>query len=184
MIEQPNWRWWAVALRGAVAVLFGLLALYSPGKAFVTLVLLFGAYAIVDGILALWTARQRTEYPRGMIIARGIISLAAGIITLTWPQISALALLIVIGAWAIAAGVFEIATAFRMRREIEHEWLLGIEGVVSILFGVALLASPLAGAIVLGLWVGAYALVLGVMLLATGFQMRSYHRHHPASAAA
>jgi uncharacterized membrane protein HdeD (DUF308 family) len=184
MIVQPKWRWWAVALRGVAAVLFGILALLAPSAAFVFLVLLFGAYALVDGVLALYVASQRTTQPRGAIVARGIVSIAAGIITLAWPGISALALLIVIGAWAIAAGALEIATAIRMRKELEHEWLLGTEGVLSILFGVALLISPLAGAIVLGLWVGAYALVLGVMLLTTAFQMRSYVRHHPASAAA
>jgi len=183
MQNQPTWRWWAIALRGVAAILFGLLALFSPAAAFTSLVIVFGAFALVDGVLALSVARRRAGNSYAAMIARGIISIVAGIVALTWPGISALALLIVIGLWAIATGIFEVATSIHMRKEIQHEWLLGFEGTLSILFGAALLVSPLAGAIVLGLWVGAYALVIGIMLLATGFGLRSYQHHHPISAA-
>lgn len=183
--HHPTWRWWAIALRGAAAILFGVLALLVPGVAFVSLVLLFGAYALVDGVLALSVARRSVAHSRGAIVARGIVSIFAGTLTLLWPTISALALLVVIGMWAIAAGLLEIGTAIRLRREIAHEWLLGVEGVLSIAFGVALLISPFAGAIVLGIWVGAYALIVGAMLVATAFKLRSYeHRHEPMPAAA
>src|SRR5690242_13459191 len=143
MINQPNWRWWTIALRGLVAVLFGVLAIMRPGAAFTALVLLFGVYAIIDGVLALSVASSSIARRRGWIIARGIVSIAAGVITLAWPAISAVVLLAVIAAWAIIGGVFELGTAIHMRKELEHEWLVGLEGLLSVLFGIALFISPL-----------------------------------------
>jgi uncharacterized membrane protein HdeD (DUF308 family) len=159
------------------------LALFAPSAAFISLVLLFGAFAVVDGVLALAVASRGETPTRGAILARGIVSLIAGVLVLLMPDISGLALLFVIGVWAIAAGILEVATAIRMRKEIEHEWLLGFEGILSILFGVALLISPLAGAIVLGVWVGAYALIVGIMLVTTALQLRS-HQQRALTAAA
>jgi uncharacterized membrane protein HdeD (DUF308 family) len=173
-LRPYRWRWWTVVLRGAAAILFGLFALFAPGRAFVSLVLLFGIYAIIDGVLALGLGFTEHVYSRGAMIARGIVSILAGVLALVWPGISALALLVVIAAWAIVAGAIEIVTAVRLRKELEHEWLLGLEGAFSIGFGVLLLLSPLAGAIVLGLWVGAYALVFGGMQIETGLRLRSY----------
>jgi len=184
VIDQPKWRWWTIGLRGLVAVLFGLLSLAVPGAAFLTLVFLFGAYALVDGVLAISVASAKGAEPRGAIIARGLVSIGAAIVMLVWPSISPFALAIVIGLWAIAAGVLEMATASRMRKELAHEWLTGFEGMLSVSFGWALLVATLAGVRGVGLWVGAYALVLGAMLLATAFQMRSHMRHLPATAAA
>jgi uncharacterized membrane protein HdeD (DUF308 family) len=174
MIQQREWRWWSIVLRGLVAVVFGLLSLFAPAAAFVSLVFLFGVFVLVDGVFALALVKQPSRLSRRAVIARGAVSIVAGVITLMWPDISALALLIVIGVWAIAGGLLEVATAIRMRDEIEHDWLLGVEGVLSVGFGIALLISPLAGAIVLGLWVGAYALALGIALLFTGFKLRSH----------
>ena len=182
MMRFRRWRWWTIALRGAVAIAFGILALVSPGTAFLSLVLLFGAYAIIDGVLALVLASRRVQ-PRGALIARGLASIAAGIITWVWPGITAFVLLIVIAAWAIVAGVLEIVMAIQMRKQLEGEWLLGLEGVLSIAFGVLLLLSPLGGAIVLGLWIGAWALVLGGMQIGTALRLRSYVHHHPELAA-
>jgi uncharacterized membrane protein HdeD (DUF308 family) len=90
----------------------------------------------------------------------------------------------VIAAWAIISGILEIVMAVRIRKEIKGEWLLALEGVLSIVFGVLLSIAPLAGAIVLGLWVGAYALVLGGMLIASAFRLRRHVREHPEMAAA
>ena len=182
MMRFTRWRWWTVALRGVVAILFGILAILRPGAAFLSLVLLFGAYAIVDGVLALVLASRRVQ-PRGALIARGIASIAAGIIAFVWPGITAFALLIVIAAWAIVSGALETVTAIQMRKQLEGEWLLALEGVLSIVFGVLLLLSPLVGAIVLGLWIGAWALVLGGMEISTALRLRSYVHHHPELAA-
>jgi uncharacterized membrane protein HdeD (DUF308 family) len=178
------WRWWTVVLRGVAAILFGLLSLFVPGAAFLSLVLLFGIYAVVDGVLALSLGFREATYPRGAMVVRGFVSIAAGLIALFWPRITALVLLLVIASWAIVSGVLEIAMAVRMRKQLEHEWLLGIEGGISIGFGVLLILAPLAGVIVLGLWVGAYALVIGGMLVGTGLRLRSYLLAHPTQAAA
>lgn len=180
-----QWRWWSIALRGVAAIVFGLFALAAPKSAFFSLVILFGIYAIADGVLALALGSRTRVLPLGAIIARGIISIVAGILALTMPGPAGLAFLFLIGAWAIASGIAEVAMAIKLRKEIEHEWLLGLEGALSIAFGTMLLISPLAGAIVLGLWVGAYALILGGMMVATGFRLRGLqHDLHELQAAA
>lgn len=176
-----TWRWSTVALRGAVAIAFGILAMIAPGAAFLSLVLLFGAYAIVDGALTLALAGR--VQPRLALIARGIASIAAGIIAFGWPGLTAFALLIVIAVWAIVSGLLEVVMAVQMRNELEGEWLLALEGILSIGFGVLLVLSPLVGAIVLGLWIGAYALVLGGVQISTALRLRSYIHHHPELAA-
>jgi uncharacterized membrane protein HdeD (DUF308 family) len=177
-----RWRWWTVALRGVVAILFGILAMASPRAALLSLVLLFGVYAIIDGVLALVLASRRVQ-PRGALIARGIASIVAGVLAWVWPGITAFALLIVIAGWAIVSGALEIVMAFQMRKQLEGEWLLALEGALSVAFGVLLLLSPLVGAIVLGLWIGAWALVLGGMQIGTALRLRSYVHHHPELAA-
>jgi uncharacterized membrane protein HdeD (DUF308 family) len=182
MTRFSTLRWWTIALRGVVAILFGILAMTSPGAAFVSLVLLFGLYAIIDGVLALVLASRRVQ-PHGALIGRGIVSIAAGVIAFVWPGITAFALLLVIAAWAIISGALEIVTAIQMRKQLEGEWLLALEGVLSVGFGVLLLLSPLVGAIVLGLWIGAWALVLGGMEIGTALRVRSFVHHHPELAA-
>jgi uncharacterized membrane protein HdeD (DUF308 family) len=182
MMRLKRWRWWTVALRGIAAILFGILSVFAPGITFVSLVLLFGAYSIVDGALALALA-SRPIQPRFPLIARGMVSIVAGVLALVLPGITGFALLLVIASWAIVSGVLEIVMAIQLRKEIEGEWLLAVEGVLSVAFGVLLVLAPLAGAIVLGLWIGAYALVLGGMLVATAFRLRSYaHRHSELAA--
>jgi uncharacterized membrane protein HdeD (DUF308 family) len=178
-----QWRWWSIVLRGLAAIVFGIFALALPGSAFFSLVLLFGIYAIADGVLALALGSRAPVVPRGALISRGIISIIAGILALTMPGPAGLALLILIAAWAIASGIAEVVMAIKLRRELAHEWLLGLEGALSVAFGLVLLLSPLAGAIVLALWVGAFALVLGGMMVVTGFRLRSMQHHDLAAAA-
>ncbi len=182
MTHFTRWRWWSIALRGLVTIAFGILAIFAPGAAFISLVLLFAVYAIIDGVLALVLASRRVQ-PHGALIARGIVSIAAGVVTFVWPRITAYALLLVIAAWAIASGILEIAMAIQMRKQLEGEWLLALEGVLSVAFGVLLLLSPLIGAVVLGLWIGAWALVLGGMQISSALRLRSYVHHHPELAA-
>lgn len=173
MKRYMTWRWWSIALRGVAAIILGILSLYAPAVTFLSLVIVFGVYAIIDGVLALFMAARGTGTSQGAIILRGIVSIIAGVLALVWPGITALALLVVIGVWAIIAGILEIVVAVRHRKELEHEWLLGLEGALSLAFGILLLFSPLAGAITLGLWIGVYALVFGTLLVAAGFRMRS-----------
>src|SRR5262249_6669378 len=157
------------------AIIFGIFAIFAPTRAFVTLVLVFGIYAIIDGVLALGLGiKEKTD--RATMILRGIVSIAAGLIALFWPHISAVALLLVIASWAIVAGILELVMAVRLRKQIEHEWLLGFEGVLSIVFGVLLILAPLAGAIVLSIWVGAYALVFGGMQIEGGLRLRAVQK--------
>ena len=167
-----RWRWWSIGLRGVAALAFGIIRLFWPGLSFLSLVFLFATYAIVDGVLALMLASKHIVQPRGWIIVRGLVSLAAGLIAFVMPGVTAFALLVMIAVWAIVAGISEIGMAVKLRKMIEYEWLLGLEGVLSIAFGVLLLLSPLAGVIVIGLWIGAYALVLGGMLIAEAFRLR------------
>jgi uncharacterized membrane protein HdeD (DUF308 family) len=174
---EPNlWRWWTIALRGLAAIALGAISLFVPGLTFVSLVFVFAAFTIVDGVLALILASRRVGQPRGWIVVRGLVSIAAGLCAALVPGITALVLLLLIASWAIAAGVFEIIVAIKLRKQLAHEWMLALEGVLSSAFGILLLLSPLAGAIVIGLWIGAYALVLGGMMIATALRLRSANR--------
>ena len=161
-----------IARRGVAALALGIISLFWPGLTFLSLVFVFAAYALVDGVLALMLASKGVVQPRGWIIVRGLVSIGAGLIAFFMPGITAFALLVVIAVWAMVAGISEIVLAVKLRKMIKYEWLLGLEGGLSIAFGVLLLLSPLAGAIVIGLWIGAYALVLGGMLIAEAFRLR------------
>jgi len=166
--------WWMLALRGLIAILFGVLAFVLPGMTMVTLVFLFGFYALLNGILALAHAFSAPKgYPRfGALIFTGIVSIAAGILAFIWPGITALSLVLLIAAWAIVNGIFEIATAIRLRRVIPHEWLLALGGVLSVLLGIVIALQPAAGALALLWWIGAFAIVFGVLLFALAFRVR------------
>ncbi len=170
--------WWAIALRGVAAVLFGAIALFWPPVAVAALVLLFGAYALVDGIFNLIAAFRapRRGRPWGMLAFSGIVGVLAGVLTFFWPGLTALALVLVIAWWAIITGIAEIVAAIRLRKLIQHEWLLGLSGLLSVALGVLLLVRPGIGAITVAIWIGAYALIFGVMLIALGFRLRSWGR--------
>lgn len=172
-------KWWAVALRGVCGILFGLLAFARPGVAIAALVLLFGAYALVDGIFAVTAAvRRRRDYPNwGSLLAVGIVGILAGLWTFMRPGWTALALVILIGSWAVVSGVLEIVAAIRLRKEIRNEWLLALGGVLSIIFGVAVWIAPVAGAVVLAWWIGAYLLIHGAVQLGLGFRLRRWSRY-------
>ena len=177
-----NWGW--VALRGAVALLFGLLTFLNPAITLATLVLLFGAFAFVDGIaMVVGAIANRKGEPRwGALLAGGLIGIVVGLATFFLPVLTAAALLGVIAAWAILTGAAEIAAAIRLRKVITREWLLALSGVLAVAFGLLLIAFPAAGALAVVLWIGAYAVVTGILLIALGFQLRSWGRSHPAGA--
>ncbi len=166
--------WWTLALRGLLAILFGLAAFAWPGITLAVLVLLFGAYALVDGVFAI-VAAVRTAERRGhwwVLLLEGLAGITAGILTFLWPGITAFVLLYLIAAWAIVTGVLEIIAAVRLRREIEGEWLLALSGVASVVFGLLLAVFPGAGALAVVWIIGAYALVFGLLLVALGFRLR------------
>jgi len=166
--------WWVLALRGLAAVLFGILAFIWPGITIFTLVLLFGAYALVNGILALVISFKGPRRIRrfGSLIFGGLISVAAGVIAFIWPGMTAFSLVIVIAAWAIVNGIAEIVAAIRLRKEITGEWLLVVAGIASILFGIALFLNPFIGALVLVWWIGGFTFAFGILLIVLGFRMR------------
>ena len=167
--------WWALALRGVAAILFGLLAFILPDITLTVLVLLFGAYMLVDGILAIVAAvRTRGSDTRwGLLIVEGVLGVLAGIIAFVWPGITALALLYLIAAWSIVTGVLEIVAAIRLRREIEGEWALILGGILSVLFGVLLAVLPGPGILALVWLIGAYAVAFGVILIVLAFRVRN-----------
>lgn len=175
MLETLTRHWWVLAVRGGAAVLFGLLALIWPHITVLALVLLFGAYALVDGVLASYaalTGRRGAEGRRGWLALEGVAGVLAGIGAVVWPGITALALLYLIAAWALVTGVAEIAAAIRLRREMKGEWLLALSGVLSIVFGLLAVVFPAAGALAVVWLIGAYAIVFGVALLVLAFRLR------------
>ena len=184
MLEILTRNWWVLAVRGALAVLFGLLALIWPGITVLALVLLFGAYALVDGVMALYTAlfdRGRLGgRGGGWLVLEGVAGVLAAIGAVVWPGITALVLLYLIAAWALVTGVAEILTAIRLRREIEGEWLLILTGALSILFGLLAFLFPGAGALAVVWLIAAYAIAFGVVMLILAFRLR---RHGVGAAA-
>jgi uncharacterized membrane protein HdeD (DUF308 family) len=166
--------WWALALRGLAAVLFGIMAFAWPGMTLGVLVLLYGAYALVDGVLAIIAAvaGRTSGMPWWALLLEGVLGITVGILTFAWPGITALVLLYLIAAWAVATGVFEVVAAIRLRREIRGEWLLALSGVISVLFGIALVINPVGGALAVVWLIGAYAIAFGVLLIALGFRLR------------
>lgn len=166
--------WWTVLIRGIAAVLFGLLALVWPSATLLALVLCFGAYALVDGVLALIAATremghgQRVEW----LFAEGVFGVLAGLFTLIIPGVTALMLLYFIAAWAVLTGITEIVQAIELRREISNEWLLILSGVISVLLGVALALFPGAGALSLIWVIGIYAIFFGALLIGLSLRLR------------
>jgi uncharacterized membrane protein HdeD (DUF308 family) len=165
--------WWTLVLRGIAAIIFGILAYLWPGITFTVLVLFFGAYALWDGVFALIGAFRTEGERRWSLVLEGVVGIAAGLVTFFWTGAASLALLLVIGAWAIVTGIFEIVSAIRLREEIEGEWLLLISGVLSVLFGFALAIWPAAGLVAVTWMIGAYAMVFGFLLTILGFRLRN-----------
>jgi uncharacterized membrane protein HdeD (DUF308 family) len=177
--------WWSLAIRGLVALIVGAIAFVWPGITLAALVILFGAYALIDGVVSLagaWRA-SRAHERWGVLLLEGIAGIVAAVIAILWPGITAYALVVLIAAWALVTGAFEIAAAVRLRKHISGEWLLALSGVVSILFGFLIIAFPLAGALAIAYMVGIYAFVFGLLLLALGFRLRSWSKGlHPTPA--
>ena len=168
-------RWTFVLLRGLAAIAFGVLTWLRPGLSLATLVFFFGAYALLDGILATTTAiegRHQEEHWWLLLLA-GLVGVGVGILTFMTPGITAIALLFYIAVWAIARGVLEIAVAIRVRKEVDGEWRLILAGLASVGFGVLLMVRPGAGALT-ALWlIGSYAVAFGILLVMLAFKVRA-----------
>src|SRR5436305_5231802 len=169
--------WWSWLVRGIAAIVFGVLAMLWPGITFLAFVAMFAAYALIDGVLHLTAAfRAPQGQPRWLLALQGILGIAVAALTIMWPGITALALLFLIGAWAIVGGAMRIALAIQLRKAIAGEWLLGLSGVMSILFGVLVYLVPVAGVVGVAFIVGFYAITLGVVMLGLATRLRRFER--------
>src|SRR6266545_5028324 len=175
MIETLKRHWWVSVIRGVAAIVFGVIAFAYPGLTVATLVLFFGAWVLIDGVFRVVGAigHHASDPEWGFHLIIGIVGIIIGFLTFHAPQITALALIIYIGAWALMIGATEIALAIKLRREIKGEWFLILMGLVSIVFAVMLLWNPAVGAAAL-IWIMAwYAVILGVLGIIFGFRLRS-----------
>ena len=174
MIADLSRNWWVLALRGVLGILFGIVAFVWPGATLAALILVFGAYVFVDGIFAVVAGiGMRRQMDRWwLIVLEGAAGIILGVLTFRSPDTTALVLLTFIAAWSIVTGIFEIATAVRLRKLIANEWLLILSGVVSIIFGALLIALPGAGAVSIVWLLGAYALLFGILTLMLAFRVR------------
>jgi uncharacterized membrane protein HdeD (DUF308 family) len=178
MIEKFSRNWWLYAVRGIVAIIFGVVAFARPEQALQALVLVFGAYALVDGTFAIFAGIASHRYFKRWwaVLLEGVAGVVIGLLTFFWPNITALALLYFIAAWALITGIFEIVAAIQLRRVITGEWALIFSGLLSIVFGVLLFVFPAVGAVSV-LWViGIYAVVFGISEIVFAFRLPSLTR--------
>jgi len=175
--------WWAVALRGVVAIIFGIVAFLMPGPTLLALVFLFAAFAFVDGVFALVSGIRRAGggTPDWLLIIGGIAGIAVGILGFASPDAVAVVLLAWIAVWAILTGILEVVAAYRLREVLQGELLLALNGIVSVLFGLYLIVFPGAGAITIVWIIALWAIVSGAILLMLAFRLRSRAQSHPGT---
>lgn len=168
--------WWILVLRGALAILFGIAAWIWPGLTLTTLIILVGAWLLVDGVFEIVSAianRDRVNSVWSFVIA-GVINVIAGLVVLAWPGLSAIAMMYLIGAWAVFTGVLEIVVAIQVRRQIDNEWAIGLAGLISVVFGLVVMIFPGDGAVALVWVIGIYAILFGIAFIAGGIRLRSW----------
>ncbi|MCP1908870.1 uncharacterized membrane protein HdeD (DUF308 family) [Bradyrhizobium sp. USDA 4509] len=172
--ENLAQNWWLFLLRGILGILFGVVALIFPGPTMLSLVLLFSAYTLVDGVAGIISAVraiQRKEERWGWLIFEGAVNIAVAILAFLWPGMTVLAFVLLVAAWSIVSGALMTAAAFRL--SVSHgRWWLVLGGLLSVGYGALLVATPLIGAIVLTWWMGAYAIAFGFALVVLSFKLR------------
>jgi uncharacterized membrane protein HdeD (DUF308 family) len=178
VLELLSRRWQLVVLRGVVAVLFGVVAIAWPEITVLSLAILFGVYTLLDGVTAIAMGIGQGS-DRRYLIALGVLGVVAGLISLIWPQITVVVLLVVIAVWAIVAGVTQIAAAIRLRKVIRNEWFLALSGVIALVLGLLLIVQPAEGAIALVIAIATFAVVWGVTLIVFGFRLRTLTSGRP-----
>jgi uncharacterized membrane protein HdeD (DUF308 family) len=181
MVRTLSQNWWLVVLRGVLAILFGIAAFAWPGITLLTLVLFFGVYAMIDGVIAIVTGLSRTrETPRWwMFLLEGLLNIAAGIVALLMPGLATLVLIYILASWAVITGILEIAAAIRLRHEITNEWFLALGGVLSIGLGILLFLQPAAGSLAIVWTIAAYAVLFGILLVILGVRLRNWRAQEP-----
>jgi uncharacterized membrane protein HdeD (DUF308 family) len=179
--------WWSQIFRGLAAICLAVIAFTMPAETVAALVLIFGAYAFVDGVMAIIAAyRSSKDQERwAMLLIEGLAGVIAAAVAAMWPGITALVLIYLIGVWAIVTGALEIASAMQLRKYIEGEWFLILSGIASIVFGVLLATMPIAGALAIAVWLGGYWFVFGILNISLGIRLRAWTRNFgPAQSAA
>ena len=185
MLNALARQWWVLVLNGVCAIAFGILAFSWPGLTLFALIMLFAVYCIADGVTAIIAAFNKKE--RGhwfSMLLIGVVSILAGLGAIAWPGLTAIALVMVIAAWAIVKGVVEIVAAIELRKEIANEWLLVLAGIVSILFGIVLFARPGEGALTLVWVIGFFAIARGALLVMLGMRLQRINKSLARTAAA
>jgi uncharacterized membrane protein HdeD (DUF308 family) len=174
--------WWAIALRGVFTILFGVAAILLPGVTIAALVLLFAIYMLLDGIFAIIAGiRAARRHERwGLLVLEGVADLIASAIAFLWPLITVIAFIYLMGAWAIVSGALLLGATFR-QPAAQGRWLMGLSGVISIIWGFLLMLWPLAGALVLTWWMAGYALFFGGALLALAFKLHRLQNSSPVA---
>lgn len=165
--------WWAIALRGVFAIIFALIAFFWPGATLLSFVWLFSAYMLVDGVFAIVAAvRAASNNQRwGLLALEGILDILTGIVAFVMPGLTVLFFVTLMAVWSLITGILMIVAAFKLDPAFGRGWLI-FSGIVSVLFGVALLVAPLVGAVVLTWWIGAYALIFGIGLILLAFKLK------------
>ncbi|MFW5744452.1 MAG: HdeD family acid-resistance protein [Spirochaetota bacterium] len=172
MLSRIRGEWWLVALRGLVAVVFGLIALSRPSDTAAAVVIFVALFVLIDGVLSL-VAAIRTRRPSWAFpMFEGIVGVVVGILALAMPRITAVVFAVLIGIWALVTGIAELVMAFRLRSGLPSEWVLGAAGGLSVIFGVAFIVAPSAGVVALTVIVGIYALLFGIALIVYGLRLR------------
>jgi uncharacterized membrane protein HdeD (DUF308 family) len=183
MLHELARNWWVLLLNGLVAIAFGVMVLAWPGTTLLTLVILFGVYALIDGFTAIMAAiggKDETGKSWGHLLLVGVISILAGITAIVWPGLTQLAVLVMIASWAIVRGTMQIVAAVRLRKVIDNELLLGLAGAASVIFGILLIARPGAGILAMAWLISLFAFVQGILLVSLAFKLRRFkHEHEP-----
>lgn len=175
MLDALARNWWAILLRGVLAILFGVLAFMWPGITLLTLILLYGGFAFADGVLSLIAAvRGGSPMPRWWLVVVGLMGLAVGVLTVFLPVVTGFVLLMFIAAWAVVTGVMQVYGAIKLRHEIDGEWWLIASGVLSILFGAMLVVWPGAGALAMVLVIGTFAIIYGALMIGFALRLRKH----------
>jgi len=179
--QQLTSNWWALALRGVLGILLGLVALTRPGITLAAIIALVGAYMFVDGVVAIMASLRgmRAGDRWGWMLVEGIIGIVAGIIVFRTPATAAIVLVWLVAFWAILHGAAEIGAGIRLRKIIENEWLLILAGVLSLALGIFILMRPGLGVLLLVTWIGVYALFAGIVTLMLSFRVRKWSHEHP-----
>jgi len=173
--------WWMVGLRGILGIIFGLICLFATDIALMSLILLFSAYLLVDGLFAIAAGirNARNGERWGLLLLEGLVDIAAAAVAFLWPGLTLVVLIWIIAIWAVISGGLMLASAFALKKD-HGRWWLALGGICSLIFGALLIVAPLVGAFVLIWWLGAYALVFGVVLLVLAFQLHSKYEARPA----